>query len=58
MPMVAALEKAFGMHVKAVQGSNAAPAGTRGLILRLTLDATSGTKWRLSKQPPSSGYNL
>ena len=54
--MVAALEKALGIPVKAVQGSSAAPAGTRGLILRLTLDAESGTSWRLSKQSLSSAH--
>ena len=54
LPMVAALEKALGMSVKAVQGSSAAPAGTRGLILRLTLNAKSGTSWWLSKQPTAS----
>lgn len=50
LPMVAALGKALGMPVKAVQGSSAAPAGTRGLILRLTLDANSRSSWWLSKQ--------
>ncbi|KAL3133459.1 hypothetical protein ABBQ38_007322 [Trebouxia sp. C0009 RCD-2024] len=48
LPVIAALEKALGMPVKAVQGSSAAPAGTRGLILRLTLDTKSGTSWWLS----------
>lgn len=50
LPVIAALEKALGMPVKAVQGSSAAPAGTRGLVLRLTLDTKSGTCWWLSKQ--------
>ena len=50
LPVTAALEKALGMPVKAVQGSSAAPAGTRGLILRLSLDAKSGTSWWLSKR--------
>lgn len=49
LPMVAALEKALGMPVKAVQGSSTAPGGTRGLILRLTLDSKTGTSWWLSK---------
>ena len=54
LPIVAALEKALGMPVKAVQGASAAPAGTRGLILRLTLDSKSGTSWWLGAHPAAS----
>ncbi len=47
LPIVAALEKALGMPVKAVQGTSAAPAGTRGLILRLTMDPKTDSSWWL-----------
>ncbi len=49
-PVVAALEKALGMPVKAVQGTSAAPAGTRGLILRLTMDSKNASSWWLGTQ--------
>ena len=47
LPVVAALEKALGMPVKAVHGTTAAPSSTRGLILRLTMDSKTGTSWWL-----------
>ena len=50
LPVVAALEKALGMPVKAVQGTTAAPSGIRGLILRLTLESKTGTSWWLGNQ--------
>ena len=50
LPIVAALEKALGMPVKAVQGTSAAPAGTRGLILRLTMDPKTDSSWWLGMQ--------
>ncbi|KAA6425688.1 MAG: hypothetical protein FRX49_04585, partial [Trebouxia sp. A1-2] len=47
LPIVAALEKALGMPVKAVQGTSAAPAGMRGLVLRLTMDPKTDSSWWL-----------
>lgn len=47
--VTAALEKAFGMPVTAVQGAKQAPAGTRGLVLRLAVDSKSTASWWLSK---------
>lgn len=50
LPIVAALEKALGMPVKAVQGTSAAPAGMRGLVLRLTMDPKTDSSWWLGMQ--------
>ncbi|DBA74342.1 hypothetical protein WJX77_011104 [Trebouxia sp. C0004] len=47
LPIVAALEKALGMPVKAVQGTSAAPAGIKGIILRLTMDPKTDSSWWL-----------
>lgn len=47
--VTAALEKAFGMPVTAVQGAKQAPAGTRGLILRLAVDSKTTTSWWLGE---------
>ena len=57
-PIVAALEKALGMPVKAVQGTTAAPAGTRGLILRLTMDPKTDSSWWLGMQYCRQGTGL
>lgn len=58
LPIVAALEKALGMPVKAVQGTSAAPAGTRGLILRLTMDPKTDSSWWLGMQHCRQGTAL
>lgn len=47
--VTAALEKAFGMPVTAVQGSKQAPAGTRGLVLRLAVDSKGTASWWLGE---------
>ena len=47
LPIVAALEKALGVPVKAVQGTSATPSGFRGLVLRLSMDSKSAASWWL-----------
>lgn len=49
LDVTAALQKALNMPVTAVQGAKQAPAGSRGLILRLAVDSKSPTSWWLSK---------
>ena len=51
---MAALGKALGVPVTAVQGTSAAPAGSRGLILRLTLDPKAASSWWLGMHLPES----
>ena len=54
LPIMTALEKALGMPVTAVQGTSAAPAGSRGLILRLTMAPQAASSWWLGMQKPES----
>lgn len=55
LPVLEALQKALGMPVKAVQGTSAAPTGTRGLILRLAMDPKGASSWWLG-MPCSAGW--
>ena len=54
LPIMASLGKALGMPVTAVQGTSAAPAGSRGLILRLTMDPKAASSWWLGMHQPES----